>query len=59
MISRAKKWVHNARWKAFFTLNLNKKPNKKEIYQFKSTAPAPHIIEMKVFEDRFANLVKM
>ena len=58
MITRAKDWVHRARWKAYFTLNPRRKPQHKNNYKFKSTEPAPTVTEMKIFEHRFANLVR-
>jgi hypothetical protein len=58
LISKSRKFVHNARWKAYFYLKPSAKPKSKENYGFKSTAPAPSVLELKIFEDRIANLVK-
>ena len=41
-----------------FTLNPNKDPKIREPFKFQSTNPAPIVNEMKIFEDRLANLVK-
>ena len=58
MIAKAKKFVHNARWKAFFYLKPNSKPNSKQTFGFKSTAPAPFVPELKEFESQITNLVQ-
>ena len=58
MIAKAQKFVHNAKWKAFFYLKPNSKPKSKQTYGFKSTSSAPYVPELKEFEGEFANLVK-
>ena len=58
LITKVKKFVHRGRWKAYFTLNPNKKPKQKQNYGFKSTAAAPFVTQMKFFEDKLADLVK-
>ena len=58
MIAKAPKFVHNAKWKAFFYLKPNSKPKSKQTYGFKSTSSAPYVPELKEFEGEFAKLVK-
>ena len=43
---------------SFFHLKPSAKPNAKQNYGFKSTGPAPSVLELKDFESQFANLVK-
>ena len=57
LIRRGKKFIHNCRWKAFFYLNPDKKPQQKQTFGFKSTSPAPHVMELKNFENNFVSLI--
>ena len=54
MLTKANKFIQNARWKAFFFLNPQEKPQNKQFYNFKSTNPAPPVNRLKEFENRFA-----
>ena len=56
-INSNEKFIRNLRWRAFFYLNPNEKPNKKENYNFKSLAPAPFVKELKELEDGLAKLL--
>ena len=58
MISKMEKVVHNMRWKAFFYLKPEEKPNSKENFGFKSTNPAPSVPELRNFEMELINLSK-
>lgn len=58
LISSAEKFVKSARWKAFFFLNPNKKPKKKETYGFTSTRTPPQIKELKQLEDGLLKIVQ-
>ena len=57
MIHSVDKFFSNARWKAFFYLNPDKKStNKKETYSFKSLKCGPPIKDLKDFEDEMIEL---
>ena len=58
MVNSVEKLIHNLRWRAFHFLKEEPSTNSKENFQFKSTAPAPQLQEMKEFEDGMVNLVK-
>ena len=49
MLTKAKKFIHNARWKTFFFLNPQENPQNKQYYGFKSTNPAPFVKELSEF----------
>ena len=46
------------RWRAFFYLNPETNVSKKETYGFKSSKTPPVIDEMRVFENRMADLIQ-
>ena len=48
-ISKAEKVFHNMRWKAYFYLNPDIRPSKKNNFGFKSTEPPPFVKELKDF----------
>ena len=57
MIEKAESLVRRMRWKAFFFLNPQCKPDSKETYGFKTNKPAPYIAELKPFEDDLYNMI--
>ena len=50
LIRSVEKFIHNLRWRAYFFLNPNEKPQK-ETYGFKSIR-TKHVKELKDFETR-------
>ena len=58
VIAKTQKFIHNARWKAHFFLNPQKNSNTKNYFGFKSTNPAPSVLQFKFFEDQLVKLVK-
>ena len=58
MINKIEKFVHNLRWKSHFYLKPANNPPKKETFGFKSTAPAPFVMEIKEFETKLVDLVR-
>ena len=58
VIHRGSKFFLDLRWRTYFFLHPAKNTNKKNNYGFKSTDPAPHVPELKVFEDKFMCFVK-
>ena len=58
LIEKTELLIRRMRWKAFFFLNPDKKPNQLETYGFKSTAPTPHIKDLEQFESSMLHLVQ-
>ena len=58
MVNSVEKLIHNLRWKSFFYLKPQSKSNSKETFGFKSTAPAPQVLELKNFENALVDMVK-
>ena len=58
MVNSVEKLIHNLRWKSIFYLKPQSKSNSKETFGFKSTAPAPQVIELKNFENALVDMVK-
>ena len=58
LISSAEKVIRSIRWKTFFFLNPNNKPDRKETFGFNSTRNPPSIPELKEFEDEMLNMVQ-
>ena len=57
MLEKTESFVQRMRWKAFFFLNPDCKPAKKETYGFKTSKPTPFISEMKSFEDGLYDMI--
>ena len=58
LVNSTEKFMKNLRWKTFFYLNPNDKPDRSEKYGFKSIKAAPGVPEIKAFEDDLIDLVK-
>ena len=58
VINKGAKCFNTLRWKANFFLHPETRPKQKNNFNFKSTNPAPHVKELKEFEDKFMSLVK-
>ena len=58
MVNSVEKLIHNLRWRAFHFLKEEQSTSSKETFEFRSTAPAPQIQDMKEFEDGMVDLVK-
>ena len=58
LVDQTSKFIRNARWKAFFTLNTKSKSNSKDYFGFNSLAFPPIITEMKIFEDKMLELIQ-
>ena len=57
LIHSVEKFVRNLRWRAYFYLNPQQKPQK-ETYDFKSLRAAPKIKELQKLEDAMYDLVR-
>jgi hypothetical protein len=58
LISSADKFMKSLRWRTFFFLNPESKPNKKETYGFPSTKSPPKLTELKQFEDGILDIIQ-
>ena len=58
LISSVEVFVKNIRWRAFHFLNPTQSNEQKETFGFNSTKPAPHVAELKDFENELFDLTK-
>ena len=58
LINSADRTIHALKWKAFFALNPQQNPKKKETYGFNSISPAPPVQELEDFRNDFLELIK-
>ena len=58
LISSVAFFVSNLRWRVFHFLNPSNLSSKKETYGFKTTEPAPSVVEIRDFENALYDLVK-
>ena len=57
LVHSVEKFVRNLRWRAYFYLNPQQKPQK-EKYDFRSLRAAPKIKELQKLEDAMYDLVR-
>ena len=58
LIDKAEQFCKRMRWKAFFHLNPECKPDHKETYAFKSRRAPPSIPQLTNFEKGLTNIIK-
>ena len=58
LIFKTEKFLKNLRWRSFFFLNPEIRPNYKETYGFQTTKPPPRVPELKEFEDEMIKMIQ-
>ena len=58
LIEKTERFIKNLRWRAFFFLNPEKKPEDKETYGFNSRRAPPVIPELTHFENKMIDIIQ-
>ena len=58
LINSFERFSRNLRFKSFYFLNPDDRPQQRELYGFKSISPAPFVPEIKPFEDDLIQLIQ-